>query len=178
MPLLNTTGTPVADDFEDLEQQLAQEAAPQNQGFVDDTFSELDELLAKKIHDAQAKQALQGKVAAARERLKRGGTSAAERAEDLARIARWEALYEWKDDANVALYHRFSCACGAHSTVFEAMMRKQQHRHLRDSRRWVAADSWSPDLPNEVAIRKTSTPICPKCSEGKGFGFRNVTEWA
>lgn len=178
MTILDTTGSPVADDFEDLEQELAQETSPQNQGFVDDSFGELDELLAKKIHEAQAKGALQDKVAAARERLKRGGTSAAERAEDLARIARWESLYEWKDDANVALYHRFVCSCGAHSTVFEAMMRKQQHRHLRDSRRWVKADTWLPDLPNEVAVRRTETPICPKCSESKGFGFRNVTEWA
>lgn len=178
MTTIDATGNPVADDFDDLEAELEQEALPRNQGFVDDTFSELDELLATKIHEAAEKSTLQSKVAQARERLKRGGTSAAERAEDLARIARWEALYEWKDDANVALYHRFTCACGAHNTVFEAMMRRQQHRHLRDSRRWVKAETWLPDLPNEVAVRKTSTPICPRCSESKGFDFRNVTEWA
>jgi len=139
-----------------------------------DDFSDLNDLLA----DALSAQKEIADAKAAKDRQKRGGGSSQERAADAERIARWEAAHEWRAVANVALFHRFSCACGAHSTVFEQLMVRQQHRHLRDSYRWQLTKTAHAELPNEVTIRKTSSPVCPKCAESKGWVFSNITEWS
>lgn len=138
-----------------------------------DSSDPLDELLAESL--AATREALEAKQA--RERRKRGGQSAEQQAEDAERIRRWELAHEWKAVANVALFERYTCACGRHQTIFRQLMTRQQHRHLRDSQRWQQADAALADLPNEVVVQKWSTPMCPACSPQVGFEFRDVTEW-
>jgi len=138
-----------------------------------DNSDPLDDLLAESL--AATREAQQAKEA--RERIKRGGQSAAQQAEDAERIKRWELQNEWKAVANVALFERYRCACGRQQTIFRQLMTRQQHRHLRDSQRWQQADAALTDLPNEVVVQKWETPMCPACSPQVGFEFRNVTEW-
>lgn len=140
---------------------------------LEESDDPLNELLAESL--AATREALEAK--AARERRKRGGQSAEQQAEDAERIRRWELAHEWKAIANVALFERYTCACGRHQTIFRQLMTRQQHRHLRDSQRWQQADAALADLPNEVVVQKWETPMCPACSPQVGFEFRNVTEW-
>lgn len=152
----------------DLEDLLTE-----SQSSLEESDDPLNELLAESL--AATREALEAK--AARERRKRGGQSAEQQAEDAERIRRWELAHEWKAVANVALFERYTCACGRHQTIFRQLMTRQQHRHLRDSQRWQQADAALTDLPNEVVVQKWQTPMCPACSPQVGFEFRNVTEW-
>lgn len=135
----------------------------------------LDDLLAESV--AQADQA---KLAtAARARLKSQSGSAAERAEDAARIARWEAEREWDQKANVALFHDFACSCGeTRTSVFQGLFIRETHKELgHGSQRWRRVEAATAGLPNEVAVRCMEVPICMDCAEGKGWMVENVTEW-
>jgi hypothetical protein len=141
--------------------------------FQDAGFGELDDLLA----EALTEQRTAREAKEARERTKRGGQSSTEREADAERIRRWEAQHEWRAVANVAQFHRYSCQCGKHSTVFEQLMERQQHRHLRDSQRYQLTKTTKADLPNEVVIRKTSVPVCPSCALLAGWDLNKSTVW-
>jgi hypothetical protein len=157
-------------DNDDLD-DLLQESLPSGSAGAD--IDPLDALLAESL--AESREQLEAKLA--RDRAKRGGQSAAQKAEDDERIRRWELAHEWKAIANVALFERYRCACGRQSTIFRQLMTRQQHRHLRDSQRWQRAESSIADLPNEVVVQKWDSPMCPSCAPQAGFEFRNVTEW-
>lgn len=138
-------------------------------------FDDLEALLG----EAKAAERQAHEVKEARERVKRGGLTPAQRAEDEARLREWEARNEWRDVANVALFERHRCACGRQQTIFRQLMRKQAHRHLRDSARYVQADAQLAALPQEILVQKWNTPMCTECSPCMGFDFKtmNVKEY-
>lgn len=139
----------------------------------DSGFDDLDALLADSLQAERDK--LETKLT--RERLKRGGLSHTERIEDEARIAAWEARHEWEDVANVGQFRRYDCHCGQHYIVFEQLMVKQRHRHLRDSFRWQQQTASHIALPNETVVRLTPVPACASCLTNKGWDLSTATEW-
>jgi len=167
------------DDFEDLELGEV-EAMPANpkpqvasEGDDDeasDDFSELDDLLA----DAMQERRETLSVAETRKRAKAGfGLSA----EDQDRVRRWELAREWLPVANTAVFRRYVCACGFHSTVFEGLFLEQRHRHSSHANRWTAAEASQANLPNDTAIRVKSIPMCQRCAESKGFSLKTDIIW-
>lgn len=137
-------------------------------------FDDLNALLGEAM--AATKETEQAKLA--RERLKRGGLSAAEREADAARIADWEARHEWRAEANVALFVEITCeTCNTYSTSFSHFMQRQVHRHLRDSQRWTTVDNCKADLPNEVVLQKKLTAMCDECAPAKGWLLESATTW-
>jgi len=133
----------------------------------------LDALLEESMETVrEAKEAK-----AARERAKRGGQTAAEQAEDTERIRRWELANEWKAVANVAVFDRAICSCGARSSVFSQLMVRQQHRHLRDSQRWQASTKNLVDLPSETVFRERAVRMCAACAPVHGFDLVTATIW-
>ncbi len=114
---------------------------------------------------------------AVKDRLKRGGQSARERAEDEARLAAWQAKHEWEAVGNCALFNRFACACGEVRDVFAGLMLHERHRHVRTGFRWRAVEASQANLPNEVAVREHATPICFTCAPTKGWDMAKATIW-
>jgi hypothetical protein len=135
---------------------------------------DLSDLLAESLTSARETAAAK----ASRQRLAKGGLTAAEREADAQRIREWEAKHEWEAAANVALFHIFECGCGSSAKIFEGMYRRETHRHLKHgAARHVAVESAKADLPNEVAVRVTETAVCGKCMDEKGWDLTNATEW-
>lgn len=141
---------------------------------ISNEFDELNALLADAMQNSKAGL----EVKAAREKLKKGGLSAAEREADAARIAEWESKHEWRAEANVALFIETGCDdCGTYSQAFSHYMQRQAHRHLRESRRWVTTDRIMSDLPNEVVIQTKMTAMCEDCAPAKGWLIEQATKW-
>lgn len=136
---------------------------------LDDLEALLGESMASVKEEAEAK--------AARERIKRGGQSTAERQADAERMRRWELAHEWKIVANVGLFKRYACTCGSVTTVFEGLMTRQTHRHLRDSSRWQVVQAVRADLPNETMIQHHPRTTCPECAGKLGFDLSRAGEW-
>lgn len=167
------------DDFDDLELGEV-EAMPANpkpqvasEGDDDeasDDFSELDDLLADAMQERRETQS----VIETRKRAKAGfGLST----EDQDRVRRWELAREWLPVANTAVFRRYVCACGFHSTVFEGLFLEQRHRHSSHANRWTAAEASQANLPNDTAIRVKSIPMCQRCAESKGFSLKTDIIW-
>lgn len=143
---------------------------------TEDQIDSLDALLSESITSVREER----EAREARKRLKdryRSGVSAAQIAEDAQRVAEWEARHEWRDVFNVALFERHRCACGRQQTIFRQLMREQEHRHVKETRRWVVAEASLANLPNRVLVQKWDTPMCTNCAEPAGFPFTNVKEW-
>jgi len=137
-------------------------------------FAELDALLGQAMADVKDAE----KTKEARERLKRGGLSAEERAADAARIADWERKHEWRAVSNVALFLETGCAhCNTVSMAFSHYMQKQEHRHLRNSFRWQTTTEIKTDLPNEVVVQTKFTAMCEDCAPSRGWPMDNATTW-
>lgn len=136
-------------------------AAPDNTG----GFDALEALLAESLQVAAQKES----TAAAKARLARDSGSAAERAEDAARVAAWEAAREWSLVANVAMFTRTVCECGSAHEAFAGLFARETHRTLGMSQRWRRADEADAAMPNEVAMREASAPMCADCAERKGW---------
>ncbi len=159
--------------FAEAEEVEATEADPL-QSLLDDTpvaapttdsLDDLDALLAESttaMRDAQAAKA-------ARDRVKRGGLTQRELAEDLERIRAWEAAHEWAAAANAIRFLQQDCECGRSHQIFTGLLRREVHRTMRFSQRWVAVPSALADLPNEVLIARAKVPLCGHCAEGKGW---------
>jgi len=114
---------------------------------------------------------------AARERVKRGGQSAEDKAADAARIASWEAQHVWKPEANVARFVEQECrSCGDCQYIFTGLLQRQSHRHIKTdgSQRWVQADKQIVALPNEVMLAHTDVPFCIECSDVAGFMLKTA----
>lgn len=138
-----------------------------------DDFDDLENLLG----EAMELKATADKVKAARAKAKSGFGNTPE---DLERIRRWELANEWKPVANVALFKRYVCACGKHSTVFEGMMLEQIGRYNPRNKRWTAFDAgqvMSADLPKRTAIRRMEVSMCPVCLPEQGFSLTDGLEW-
>lgn len=139
----------------------------------DSDFSDLDNLLSESLSlSREAKEAKEARL-----RRKAGWQTPAEKAEDDARLHRWEMANEWKAVANVGLFHRYTCTCGASHTIFEGIMHRQEHRHMKFSMRWQAAEASLAALPTETAVRVTAVPVCSSCAASRGFDLAKATVW-
>lgn len=139
------------------------------------TLEDLDDLLASAV--AQRDEAKAGVVM--REKLKKGGISAAERLETEARIREWEMRHVWNTTANVAVFEHVSCACGFYAEVFSHLMHRQTHKHLANTTRLIVADVWAAGVPQIVAKQHSEVDICSECAAGKGWDMEGaeVMEW-
>lgn len=158
-------------DFDELDLLVNPKPTPEAKAL--DDFDDLEALLG----EAMEARAATEQVKAARAKAKSGFANTPE---DLERIRRWELANEWKPVANVALFHRYVCACSKHSTVFEGMMLEQVGRSNPRNRRWTAIEDgqlMSGDLPKRTAIRRSEVPMCPVCLPEQGFNLADGLEW-
>lgn len=170
----NLSGFRAADGQEEfLDEDLeAPTSNPKPQREADGITEDLDDLLAEAMQQRATGEA----VKAARARAKSGYGNTPE---DLERIRRWELANEWRAVASVALFHRFTCACRKHSTVFEGMMTEEVGRHNPKNKRWVAVTEPAPaHLPKRTAIRITPVAMCPVCLPAHGFNLADGLEWS
>lgn len=130
---------------------------------LDELQDLLDESLALKQEEAAIKFL--------REKQKRGGGTAQERAEDEARIREWEARREWDTKANVAVFEVRECSCGTVETIYSHLMHWQQHKEKRISRS-VRAHQQIAALPNMIAKQQVKVDCCSKCAELKGWDLK------
>jgi hypothetical protein len=162
-------GTAGDEDFSDLEALINPKPLP-DADEPDEGFDELEELLGEAM-DAQREIT---RVKELRKKQKGGfGLSA----EDEARIRAWELAREWTAVANCAIFKRYECACGYHSTVFEGLMLEQKHRHDKHANRWTAQETSVAALPNNTAIRTKPIPMCQRCANSKGFSLVTDLQW-
>lgn len=162
------------EDFQELESLINPKPQPDalvgDVTDIDETFDELEELL----EGALAERADIEKVKAARAKAKGGyGLSP----EDLERVRQWELRKEWLPVSNTAIFKRYVCACGFHSTVFEGLMLEQKHRHDTHANRWTAQETSVASLPNNTAVRVKKIPMCQRCAASKGFPISSEVIW-
>ena len=157
------------DDFTELEALVNPKPIPD----ADDPEEGFDELEAL-LGDAMEERATRDQVKTLREKAKGGyGLSAA----DSERIRQWELRKEWIAVSNTAIFKRYICACGYHSTVFEGLMLEQRHRHDSHANRWTAQDTSVASLPNNTAVRVKKIPMCQRCASVKGFPISSEVIW-
>ena len=158
-------------DFAELEALINPDKPKPDADDPDEGFDELEELLGEALKE----KALGEYVAKARAKARSGYKLADE---DLARIRAWELAREWLPVANVALFHRYACACGNHQTIFEGRLLEQRHRTQAGSNRWTSQASEQPGLPRKTAIRKSLVPMCQRCSAQVGYSLVTDLEWS
>lgn len=157
------------EDFAELETILNPRPVPDSDE-VEDGFDELEALLGAAMKEKKLVEA----VKATRAKAKSGyGLSA----EDLERIRRWELAKEWTPVANVALFHRYVCNCGFHTTIFEGLMLEQRHKADQHANRWTSQDNETENLPSKTAIRKTGIIMCQRCAGANGYSLVTDLEW-
>ena len=163
----DTTGD---EDFAELETLLNPKPMP-DAADPEEGFDELEELLEGAMAERQDAQ----KVKDARAKAKGGyGLSP----EDEERIRKWELAKEWLPVSNTAIFKRYVCACGYHSTVFEGLMLEQRHRHDKHANRWTTQEASQANLPNNTAIRVKQIPMCQRCANGKGYSLVTDVIWS
>ncbi len=166
------------DDFEELEQALAERAGiakPKGKPAQVDGFDELEELLSESINLKNE----DARIKADRALLKRrGGVSAEDRAETEARVRAWEARRVWEALANVTVFEKHNCACGSVHKVFSHSMQQQRHREQPGTTRLIKTDEFLLNLPNLVAMAEFDVPMCADCAESKGVDItKEDFEW-
>ncbi len=135
-----------------------------------DDLPDLDDLLASAKSTADKAKAAK----AARERLLRGGLDKTQLEEDAARIREWEARNLYRAVANVATFTETHCTrCGEYHYQFTGLMRREVHRHVPTTQRWVAVEQQQVELNNEVRLTRLEVPFCSECLEQVGFSFNN-----
>ena len=165
--------TDTDEDFAELDELLNPKPLPDADQPNDEAEEEIDELEAL-LGEAMADKKVADHVKVARAKAKSGyGLSA----DDLERIRKWELAKEWLPVANTALFKRYVCACGYHSTVFEGLMLEQRHRHSGHANRWTTQEAALASLPNKTAIRTAQIPMCQRCAAGKGYSLVTELEW-
>lgn len=175
---MGTTMTQQVDDFVDQETdddfaELDQLLNPKPQPDADDAeegIDELEDLLAGAMEERKIAQQVKDARAKAKSGFQLGK-------DDLERIRRWELEREWLPVANTVFFRRSECACGFHSTVFEALMLEQRHRHSQFANRWTKAETSQAELPNKSVIRREYVPMCQRCCTGKGFQLAGAQQW-
>ena len=154
------------EDFTELEALINPKPTPD--AGDDDGFDELEALLGEALADRKTT------VKQLRAKAKGGfGLST----EDQGRIRAWELAKEWLPVANTALFKRYACVCGFHTTVFEGLMLEQRHRHSSHANRWTVQEAALASLPNKTAIRTTRIPMCQRCAASKGYSLVTDLEW-
>jgi hypothetical protein len=132
---------------------------------------DLDDLLGTAVAEQHDK--LSAKKA--RDRLAKGGLTAAEREEDLTRLRDWEARNLYRPVANVARFVESTCdRCGTYCYLFTGLFERQVHRHVATTQRYTSIETMKPDLDNEVMVASQTTPFCTQCMKGLGFSFNNA----
>ena len=157
------------EDFAELETLINPKPVP-DAAEPEDSFDELEALLS----GAKAEAAEITRIKIARGKA-RGGFGISE--EDAERIRRWEMEKEWIPVSNTAIFKRYVCSCGFHSTVFEGLMLEQRHRHDKHANRWTAQETSVATLPNNTAVRLKKIPMCQRCAGGKGFPISSEVIW-
>ncbi len=159
------------EDFSELDSLINPRPVPDAEApDADDDLDELEALLGEAMADRKIAEA----VKQARAKAKGGfGLSA----EDQERIRKWELAKEWLPVANCAVFKRYVCQCGYHSTVYESLMLEQRHRHSQHANRWTRQEAAVADLPNRTAIRSVKIPMCQRCALGKGYSLVTNLEW-
>lgn len=152
-------------DEKELNDELAELLAESVGGVRPSNGVDLESLLAESMGAVADERATR----AARERLKRGGQSALERAEDAARVAAWEAAHEWEAIASVAMFEDSRCKCGMSARRFAGLFTREAHRHLKTAERWRRVEASDAKLPNETALRVIYSPMCESCAFDKGW---------
>lgn len=160
------TDTP--DEFDELEALINPKPTPDAQD--DEGFDELEALLGEAMADRKTTEAVKQLRAKAK-----GGFGLS--TEDQTRIRNWELAKEWLPVANTALFKRYACVCGFHTTVFEGLMLEQRHRHSSHANRWTAQEVALASLPNKTAIRTAQIPMCQRCAASKGYSLVTDLEW-
>jgi hypothetical protein len=128
----------------------------------------LELLLQESLQPAREKATLK----AAREKMARGGLSKAERADIESKIREWESKLEWDMQANVATYLQQTClGCDNITSIFTGLMHRQTHKTVRQTQRWVAARVELAAYPNEVAVQRTTAPMCCLCGDDRGYAW-------
>lgn len=162
---------------EELEELLSQSIAAPNdeddavaekQGVEDEgePLDTLDALLAESIAELEGKR----KLRELRQRAVKPGLSTRERQEIEAKVREWEARIEWQDEANVALFTRQLCAhCGTVAFPFNSMLRRQSHKTVKSSMRWITVEDLNPHLPREAVLRDRTVPFCQVCAEDSNW---------
>ncbi len=167
----------LADDIADCDDDFAELDALINPKPVPDAddpeegFDELEELLG----EAMKERKLGESVKSARAKARSGYQLAPD---DLERIRKWELAREWQAATNVALFHRYACACGNHQTVFEGLLLEQRSRTNATSIRWTAQATPTAGLPKKTAIRKSTVPMCQRCTAQAGYSLNTDLEWS
>jgi hypothetical protein len=157
------------EDFQELESLINPKPVPDADD-PEEGSDELEELLA----GAMEERKLDEYAKAARTKAKGGyGLSA----DDLERIRQWELRREWIAVSNTAIFKRYICACGYHSTIFEGLMLEQRHRSDSHANRWTAQDASVANLPNNTAVRVKKIPMCQRCASSKGFPISSEVIW-
>ena len=170
LPIANYEARMESDeDFAELDEMLNPRPKPDADD-PEEGFDELEELL----DGAMKERADEQRVKDARAKAKGGyGLSP----DDLERVRQWELRREWIAVSNTAIFKRYICACGYHSTVFEGLMLEQRHRHDKHANRWTAQDASVANLPNNTAVRVKKIPMCQRCASGKGFPITSDVIW-
>lgn len=157
-----------AEDFTELEALINPKPTPDAQD--GEGFDELEALLGEAMADRKTAEAVKQLRAKAK-----GGFGLS--TEDQGRIRAWELAKEWLPVANTALFKRYVCTCGFHTTVFEGLMLEQRHRHSSHANRWTAQEAALASLPNKTAIRTAQIPMCQRCAASKGYSLVTDLEW-
>ena len=157
------------EDFAELDELLNPKPTPDADD-SDEGFDELEALLGEAMADRKATEAVKQLRAKAK-----GGFGLS--TEDQGRIRAWELAKEWLPVANTALFKRYACVCGFHTTVFEGLMLEQRHRHSSHANRWTAQEAALASLPNKTAIRTARIPMCQRCAASKGYSLVTDLEW-
>jgi hypothetical protein len=170
---------PELPDTSQLDSELEElmEQSPEEDAEADEPEAEPVDPLEVLLQESLADKREVDRAKAARERMKRGGNGYTERIADEALIRQWEEKHEWQAQANVAMFSVQMCACTSHRFVFEQLMTRQVHRHMRLSQRWVKTETSQAALPNETVIRNVHVPMCAVCAESKGWSLASATTW-
>lgn len=153
----------------DLEAELDTQAAAQPVGDAQPGPAEPKLGLAELLKRAVKKQLEDAAYKASRDRLKKGGSNQF-LAEDIARIAHWEAENEWSPEATVAVFERTMCECCKSTTrAFQGVLQRQVSKINRYSRRWTTVQTHDPKLPRVVGYRTRKVDWCAECITEAGF---------
>lgn len=131
-------------------------------------FADLEAFLAASVESHAAIKAAKE----AKARLLKGGGDATQVAEDAARVRAWEAKHEWRAEANCAIFMEQECeGCGDFQYFLQGTFERQEHRHVKGTRRWEPVEGSKAGLDSEVMIQTRLVPFCGECCERAGFSF-------
>lgn len=135
-------------------------------------FSDLDELLAESMSEAEEKLQYAEDLKA----RKRGFTGMSKEEVDFcnSRMQAFEQARIWRPIKNLAVFARIECACGESRLIFGRWMQQQVSRTNPTARRWDTVPAANKHLPTESAYEVRKTPICPVCAVMQDIDTHNA----